>query len=65
MTRTEQLLADCEQHGAFLWMRRGRWFIALGEFMAVGNSLEEAVENWCQQVEAHPRFGPKVSNISE
>lgn len=64
MTRTEQLLADCEEHGAFLWTFKGRWFIKLGEIMAVGASLEDAVESWCQQVEAHPILGPKVREIA-
>lgn len=45
MTLTEALLADCEALGAFLWTFKGRWFIALGEFQAVGE---------------HPRYAEKV-----
>lgn len=60
MSLTEQLLADCEEHGAFLWTFKGRWFIALGEIQAVGVSLADAIEQWCKAVEAHPRLGPKV-----
>jgi len=60
MTLTEQLLADCEEHGAFLWTFKGRWFIALGEIQAVGDSLKDAIENWCNAVEQHPRLGEKV-----
>jgi hypothetical protein len=46
MTLTDQLLAICESHGAFLWTFKGRWFIALGEVQAVGDSLKDAIENW-------------------
>jgi hypothetical protein len=42
-----------------------RVFVTLGNFYGIGNTLPEAVESWCQEVEAHPILGPRVREVGK
>lgn len=50
MSLIEDLLAICRAHGVYVQLGK-RWLVALGGTAAVGETLPEAVEHWCQEVE--------------
>lgn len=50
MDKTQELLSICHQYKMYVQIGK-RYFVALGRFYAIGNSLPEAIENWCQEVE--------------
>jgi hypothetical protein len=47
----EDLLDVCDQHGIYAHYYRGRWFVALGDIFGFGQTLPEAIEDWCRMVE--------------
>jgi len=51
MSNTDELLQICQEYKMYVQIGPDRYFVALGKCMAVGNSLADAIENWCQEVE--------------
>lgn len=50
-TNYEDLLDICQQYGLYAQYYRGKWLVALGEFIGIGKTLPEAINAWCQSVE--------------
>lgn len=60
MNKTDELLMLCQQQKMYVQIGPNRIFVTLGNFYGIGNTLAEAIERWCQEVERHPILGPKV-----
>jgi len=52
MNKTDELLMLCQQQKMYVQVGPNRIFVALGRFYGLGQTLAEAIENWCQHVES-------------